>query len=305
MTRRKVLRRLLLVAALAGVGFGAYRAFWYTPVPPTVTPPEFKPSGDELPTNEQFAELCRTDVLAALEAGLNRYAREVKGYRVKLTKRERIGGELHPEEVVKVSVAHDPLRVRMDWEKGARKTLGFLTVGALYAEGQNKNQTTVWRPDALLDKTPSVDPLGKDFRQSARHAARYAITESAFDKSMLRTLTAWRAAQQRGDAKPVYVGLEKREELGGRWVHVVRRACPVPEVDSFSLSEQPSKDAHKIKNDGHSEVTIMLDAETWLQTGTHLKRIDGEATATYFFRDFEPNPTFPPDTFTVEGLKKK
>lgn len=302
MTRRRILVGLVAVAALGGA---AYRAFWYTPVPAAVKPPEFTPSGDELPTNEAFAELCRTDVLAALEMGLTRYAREVKSYRVTLTKRERIGGELHPEEVVRVSIAHEPLRVRMDWQKGARKTLGFLTVGALYAEGQHGNQTKVWRPDAILDKTPSVDPLGKDFRQSVRSAARYTIIESAFDKSMLRTLTAWRAAQKRGEAKPVYVGLEKREELGGRMVHVIRRACPVPEVDSFSLSEEPSKDPVKIKNDGHSEVTILLDAESWLQTGTHLKRADGETTATYFFRDLDLNPTFPPDTFTVEGLKKK
>lgn len=302
MTRRRLLVVLLLLVGFGGV---AYRAFWYTPVPPAVKPPEFTPSGDALPTNEEFAELCRTDVLAALEVGLTRYAREVKGYRVTLTKRERIGGELHPEEVVRVSVAHEPLRVRMDWQKGARKTLGFLTVGALYAEGQHENQTKVWRPDALLDKTPSVDPLGKDFRQSARSAARYTIIESAFDKSMLRTLTAWRAAQKRGDAKPVYVGLEKPAELGGRAVHVIRRSCPVPEVDSFSLREEPSKDPQKIKNDGHSEVTIMLDAELWLQVGSHLKRADGQTTATYYFRDLDLNPTFPADTFTVEGLKKK
>jgi hypothetical protein len=304
-TRRKIIRAVLLVAILAGIGWGAYRLFWYEPVPPTVAPPDFNPTGDELPTNEQFAELCRTDVLAALEVGLTRYAREVKGYRAVLHKRERIGGVLHEPEVVRVAIAHDPLRVRMMWDKGARKTLGFLTVAALYSEGQNGNQTKVWRPDAILDKTPSVDPMGKDFRQSARHAARYTMTESAFDKSMLRTLMAWREARNRGDAPPVYVGFEKVEELGGRMAHIIRRTCPVPEVDSFAMTEAPSKDPAKIKNDGHSEVTIMLDAETWLQTGTFLKRIDGETTASYYFRDVELNPTFPPETFTVEALKKK
>jgi hypothetical protein len=301
MTRRKVLLRLLSVAVLVGAVFGAYRAFWYTPVPPAVTPPDFTPAGDELPTNEQFAELCRTDAVAALEAGLTRYAREVKdGYRVQLTKRERIGGELHPEEVVRVSVAYGPLRVRMDWHKGARNGLA----AALYADGQNNNETRVWRPDSFI-KSASIDPMGKDLLQSARHAARYTITESSFDKSMLRTLTAWRAARKRGDPPPAYLGLETREEVGGRAVHVLRRSCPVPELDSFSLSEEPSKDPQKIRNDGHSEVTILLDAERWLQIGTHVKRQDGETTATYYFRDFEPNPTFPADTFTAEGLKKK
>ena len=95
------------------------------------------------------------------------------------------------------------------------------------------------------------------------------------------------------------------EKTGGRLCHVIRRTCPVPEVDSFALDESPSKDAAKIKNDGHSEVTILLDAETWLQVGTALKRADGEPTASYYFRDVELNPPFPPDTFTVDALKKK
>ena len=139
---------------------------------------------------------------------------------------------------------------------------------------QNGNETTVWRPNGFL-RTVSVGVKDSD----ARRAARYTIVESAFDKSMLRTLVAWGEAQKRGDPKPVWVRTAQEDAVGGRLCHVIRRTCPVPEVDSFALDESPSKDAAKIKNDGHSEVTILLDAETWLQVGTELKRADGEPTA--------------------------
>ena len=60
--------------------------------------------------------------------------------------------------------------------------------------------------------------------------------------------------------------------------------------------------------EGFTEVTIYIDAERRLQVGTELYRTEPDGTrvlvGTYYQRDVELNPTFPPDVFTLEGLKK-
>ena len=46
----------------------------------------------------------------------------------------------------------------------------------------------------------------------------------------------------------------------------------------------------------------MIDTERWLQVGTELRRGD-VLIGSYYYRDLELNPAFPPGTFTMPGLK--
>ena len=82
------------------------------------------------------------------------------------------------------------------------------------------------------------------------------------------------------------------------------RTCPHREADSFSLDEAAPTDPRQIEREGFDAVTIYIDAEMWIQTGTELKRSNGDLVGSYYFRDLELNPTFTADEFTLEGLKK-
>ena len=310
---RRMVRRagvlVLAAAVLAGAGYAGYALFWHEPPPPPAEPPKLVDAGDRLPTADEFAELARTDAVRMLEAGLTRYKREVPGgFRARLHKQERIAGTLHPPERVRIAVRNDPPAVSMIWEEGARKVFGSTLVGALYPYTDAKGAETdpaamaVWRPGALLS-WKHVEVKG----DSARGAARYCITDSGFAPAMLRTHAAWKRAKDRGDPAPAYLGLRPVDELGGRVCHVVRRDCPHPEADSFALDEERPTDPKRVARDGFDRVTIMVDAETWLQIGTELTRTNGDVVGRYYFRDVElfagPMPAEPFAVATVKAAR--
>jgi hypothetical protein len=148
----------------------------------------------------------------------------------------------------------------------------------------------------------------------AKSQSRYCIRDAGLYRSMLRTHTAWKARAAAGELKTEYLG-KKAVEAVGRECHVVKRICPRVELDAFEIRGQASTDPKAVATEGHTEVTIYIDAERWLQVGSELYRTEPDGTRTepdgtrvlvgaYYFRDVELNPTFPPDTFTPEGLKK-
>ncbi|MBX9579259.1 MAG: hypothetical protein K2X87_03040 [Gemmataceae bacterium] len=232
------------------------------------------------------------------------------GFRAVIHKRERIGGTLHPAERVRVAVRNDPPAVSMIWEAGARKDIvGSTPVAALYPYTDGKTPPkadpaamAAWRPDAWLEsgKWKHVEVKG----DLARAAARYCITDSGFEPAMLRTHAAWKRAKERGDPTPSYLGLKPADELGGRACHVIRRTCPHTEADSFALDEERPTDPKRVARDGFDQVTIFVDAETWLQVGTELKKANGELVGEYYFGNVELFPdAVPAEPFAVATIK--
>lgn len=305
---RRVVLVLIAAVILAGSGYVAYSVYW----PPTaehVDTPTFTPSTDPLPQTDQFAHLAQTDPVGMYEACLSRYAKEVKGFRATLDKHERVRGKLNDREVVRIVVAGEvpeqpgtepKLRVRMVWDEGAQKDLiGNSVLGTLFVAGENNNEMRTWRDSKFL-REMSIDPKV----QLARDASRYCIQDAGIYRGMLRTYTAWKQRKDAGVLRAEYVGTQVSDRAGGRTCHVVRRTCATPEVDSFALDEAAPTDAKTVARDGATEITVMIDAERWVQIGSVLKRHDGSLLAEYYFRDLELTTIpFPPDTFTMDGLK--
>lgn len=301
MTRRWVVLALVALPFVI-LAVGSYFLFFRTETPPSVVPTVFEDTKDGLPTPERFAELAQTDPVAMLNACLSRYTREAKGFRATMEKQEQLKGTLHPPEVLKVSIREEPVAVSMRWVSGARPFLRMTTQGVAYEEGQNGNQMRAWQPDAIsILRKEKLDPKGF----FARDAARYCITDAGLLPTMLRTRDIWDERQKAGEFKFIYHGIRPVEKLGGRSCHVLERICPRREMDSFARNEATPTDAKLIERDGFDSVTIYIDAETWLQTGTELKQSAGNLVGAYYFRDMEFNPTFTADEFTLDGLKKK
>jgi len=304
MSRRRVLLVAVLLGVLALLGSGGYFLFLRTPAPATVKPTEFQDTRDGLPSEAQFAELARTDPVALLDVCLSRYTREVAGFRATLEKQEFLGGTLHPVELLKVSIREKPVAVSMRWIRGARPDfLGIHTQGVAYVEGENKDAMLTWRPEARLQmlREKTLDPKDPLF---ARKASRYCIKDAGFLPTMLRTRDTWAERQKAGELRFVYHGVRPIEKLGNRPCHVIERTCPHRELDSFSRDEATPTDPKRIDSEGFDTVTIYIDAEHWIQTGTELKRSNGDLMGSYFFRDLERNPMFDAQEFKLEGLKR-
>jgi hypothetical protein len=243
-----------------------------------------------LPSDTEFEALVRADPVAALDAAVRRYHREVKGFRATFHKQERIGGKLREPEVIRVAFRDEPFSVLMLWEQG-----GGLGQGTLYVRGENGGQMKVWVSRLF---TKSVDPRGS----MPRDSARYGIEGFGLGQSTRRAFAAWEGAKERGELRAEYLGRRVVPDLG-RECHVVKRTCPADEIDGFT---DDVKEAVTDKNrpDSFRTVTLYLDCETWLQIGTEQHRSDGELVARYFFRDVQLNPPFDKGTFTTASFKR-
>lgn len=248
----------------------------------------------ERPSPTEWESLLTTDPVAALQAARDRYAAEVTGVRMVMHKQERLGGVLHPPEVVDVLVRETPYAVRMVWRTGSRKVLGTAVEGTLYAAGENGGRMTVWRPTALASFLRFYDLSPTD--APARSASRYSLTEAGLGHTLGRTLAAWGRARDGGHGTIDSLGCRPIPDLAGRPCHVLRRTCTPPEGDRF-LTADPDP-----SGDPFATATIYLDPETWLQVGAELRRADGELVGRYLFQHVQLNPTLTANDFTREAL---
>lgn len=253
---------------------------------------------DDLPTastaggpvsEDLFAEQLRTDPVAALQASIAAYPHT--GFTAEFRKRERMGGKLADEEVIRVAVQDDPHSVLMLWQQG-----GGAGQGTLYVKGQNGGKMKVWMFRKLVQ---DVDPQGFVPKQSAR----YTIEEFGIEQSTKRTLRAWAAIKDAGELKCEYLGRKVMAEAGGRECFVLRRTSPVDTIDPFVTGGPAVEVTDKNRRDSFRAVTVYLDCETRLQVGTEQHRHDGELIASYWFRDVNLKPEFDADTFTTKSFR--
>ncbi|MDY3559857.1 DUF1571 domain-containing protein [Gemmata sp. JC673] len=314
----------LIVAVLALIACGGYVAYdQLFRAPPPPPPLAHEDHGDKLPTQNEFDTLARTDPVKALSMCLTRYQREVHGMRCVLEKQERVQGKPEPPQPPPVEVLElcvrgdvpDPetkktaIEVAAKWRSGARSFLGSEITGTLFserpeAEGGLGNKAVTWRPKAFVSKLSTPIPPDSPL---ATGQSRYCVRDAGLYRTMLRTHEAWKDRQETGKFKYEYLGTKPVEKAGNRECHVIRRMCEGVEVDAFQLGGAASKDPKVIAAEGFTEVTIFIDRERWLQVATETLRDAPGGTkvtiGTYYFRDIELNPTFPPDTFTAAWLK--
>jgi hypothetical protein len=318
----------IVVILLGGAGYGVWTTL--TKGEPSPSAPEFKDDAKKpLAPAEEFERLAREDVVALLGQCLSRYTREVKGgAQFTLEKQERVQGkpkhpEMPPVEVIEVWVRGDvpdpetkktAIEVLMKWKSGARKVygLGAEIQGTFFserpkAEGGLDGKTVTWRPEAgRLTGGPLSEPMDPNIAL-AKDQSRYCIRDAGLYRTMLRTHEAWQTRQAAGELKTEYLGKRTPEKIG-RECHVIKRICARTEIDSFEVGGTATNDPKVVALEGFTEVTIYIDVERWLQVGTELYRTEPDGTrvlvGAYYMRDVQLNPDFPPNTFSIETMKK-
>ena len=231
-----------------------------------------------LPSPEQFARLCQNDVLQALEMSLLRYDREVAEYLCTMVKKERINGIDRPEETIRCAFRQKPFSVLMQWLKGQDKA-----DASLFVEGENSEHVLI-RPSGFKGTLVGyVERTTND--KEVLEASRYSVHEFGLERGSRRTLNAWRENQKQARFFVEYLGEKIIPEVGNRPCYVIKRTCNPPEEE------------------GMTEITIMLDKETWLQVGSVLK-CGERLIGSYYFKDIQLKPTFSPHQFRPETVKK-
>jgi hypothetical protein len=215
------------------------------------------------------------DPVAFLEDCLQHYEEHVQGYRLIFVKQEKVNGKLRPKEKIRAHFREKPFSVHMHWLAGAGQA-----IRSLYVDGENKN---------MIGARPTIEFLGVWWKTldnpAVKATSRFPVTEFGIYKGAKSTIDAMRAAETRKTLFVKYHGVECVKELGDRHCYkLVRGPYDPPEVD------------------GINELTVYIDAETLMQTGSILKDANGNLIAEYFFRDIELNPTFDPKLFTEKGI---
>lgn len=324
MSRRLLIASGVVALAAGGLGYVGYERY-SRPAAPPPPPPPFVDDGATLSTQQQFDKLAETDPVKMLHECVTRYGREVKGgAQFTLRKQERVQGKPKPPaappvEVINVCVRGDvpepgtektAIEVLMKWTSGARKPASDFTglarpiVATLFSEAAYPDGgKVIAHPGVVQDISEPMDPSSS----TAKGQSRFCIRDAGLYRSMRRTYAAWKARQDAGELDFKYLGKQTPEHIG-RECHVIRRTCRRVEVDAFNLGGTASTDPKVVAAEGFTEVTIFIDVERWLQLGTELHRTEPDGTrvlvGTYHFRDVQLNPTFAPDTFTKEALKK-
>lgn len=231
-------------------------------------------------------DLARKAPVELLRQCLIRYQdAKVSGYTCNFFMHEQVPGRppKDPEEV-ECWFKESPYSVMMHWKKGAG-----LAVASLYVAGECDNKMCVRPANKAAQIAVGLNggfvkrpPDGSE----AKESARYLITDFGLRCGTERTYKAWKALHEQGmTLNVVYKGKKAIDELGGRECHIITRYCDPPEEE------------------GLTDVTLYIDAETWFQLGSVLKSGD-KLIGSYWFRDVKLNPEFDAKQFKPETLKK-
>lgn len=325
----------LAVAVVGGVVYGVYTLVRPNPGSALGRGEAFVDDKKPLPPADEFEALAKTDPVRLLDRCLAKYLRlannrpdRVVGYRCTLEKTEWVEGSLHGTEQIQLAgrdtFSDDPQadpksQVRMIWDRGAKKAgvskeFEYEVKATLLVEVNREEERDgrteqvpgyeirTYRPTAPFKQEAQVPVNGS----GAKAHSRYCMRDAGLYRGLHRTYLAWKDRAKKGELKTEYLGKRAEPKVGGRVCYVIRRTCSRPEVDPFEVGGQPSTDVAVIDRDGHTEVTVLIDAELWLQVGTIIRRTDvtpERLIGEYYYRDIELNPVFPADTFTPEGTR--
>lgn len=172
---------------------------------PAKTSDTAKPS----PTADSAALLARA--LARLDG--------IKTYKVKITRLERVNGQLQPEEDILLSIRRDPKAVRLEWSSGPSKGREVI-----YSSAIDPRMIFVHMPPGAIPlpvmRIPVDSPL-------VMRNSRHAITEAGFDTILenLRKATGPNDNNGSASGELSYRGVEKAAGLDRPCHHFVRKTA--------------------------------------------------------------------------------
>lgn len=220
-----------------------------TPVEPMV----------EEPANEKPAE-DPDQTLRRLLADAEKRLKAMPTYQVDITRVERVGSQLQPEEKALLSIRREPKAVRLEWPEGPSKGREVIYSASLDDRKMHVNMANAAIPMPRMS-LPVDSPL-------ALRSSRHAITEAGFD-----TIFDNLSGQLEGPGRTpppggrlTYKGLQTPENMD-QTCHLIQRITPEKEI-----------------------WRVYLDAETLMPVVVTAHQVDGALLERYAYTNLRPNP---------------
>jgi Protein of unknown function (DUF1571) len=196
-------------------------------------------------------------ILSRAEAKLD----ALQTYQMRVSRLERVNGQLQPEEEILLSIRRDPKAVRLEWGSGPSKGREVI-----YSSKLDPRMIFVHMPPSGIPlpvmKIPVDSPL-------VMRNSRHAINEAGLDTIVDNLRKAERGGENAASSSGVlsYKGTEKPAQVGRTCHHFVRRT--------------PSAETWNIYLDEHSLLPCMVYAQD--SHGALIER--------YVYREIRENPT--------------
>jgi hypothetical protein len=201
------------------------------------------------------------DQLRSLLARTRAKLETMSTYRVDITRVERVGNQVQPEEDVVLCIRRNPKAVRLEWPGGPSKGREVIYSAAVNPKTMFVNMTNSSLPIPRMS-FPIDSPL-------VLRTSRHPITEAGFDTIVdgLEKYSAADAAGVKKDGKLVYKGVERPRGLDTP-CHLLERTTP-----------------------GGETWQVYLDTRTLMPAvAVAFRAADGELIERYTYRNLRPNP---------------
>jgi hypothetical protein len=165
------------------------------------------------------AQASPEDTLRAVLAKAKSRLEAMSAYQVKITRVERVGGELQPEEEAMLSIRRNPRAVRLEWSDGPSKGREVIFSSAVNNRMMYVNMGNSALPISRMS-IPVDSPL-------ALRNSRHPITEAGFD-TIFENLAAHekpQTATSPGTGKLEYKGI-MQPKGADQACHLLERASP-------------------------------------------------------------------------------
>ena len=194
-------------------------------------------------------------ILASSEARLQ----SLKTYQVKISRTERVGGRILPEEQIVLSIRREPKAVRLEWADGPNQGREVI-----YSAQLDDKSLFVHMPKSAIPLPTMKIPVDSPM---VMKNSRHSITEAGFDPTIQHLLKAQDGSHKAELGRLAYRGVEKPPGLD-RPSHVFTRYAPSGET-----------------------WTVFLDASTLLPCMVVAKDSSGELNERYIYHDVRENPS--------------
>jgi len=222
-------------------------------------------------------KLAKTDHVALLKMGLERYATSVQDYTCLFVKQERISGSMRPEQHIKAKFRERPFSVAMEWVKNV--PLGDRVI---YVEGRHNGMMLI-RPKGIWKNilgTVARDPTSKQVMANTLRP----VTQFGFRRSLENLLGVYELAEGRSEAVNTFEGYK---QIGDEKVLVLVRMLP-------ARDDYPAK-----------KTVVYLSVDRLVPLGVEGYDWDDRLFCRYFFKDVKFNVGLTDRDFTPEanGMK--
>jgi outer membrane lipoprotein-sorting protein len=208
--------------------------------------------------------------------------RTIQDYTCLFIKRERINGQLLPEEYVNMKSRTRPFSIYLKWQRP------YDGREAIYVEGQQDGKLMVHSTgvEKVVGGTVALNPRGEMAMENSRHD----VTEAGIGNLIEQLVTRWDAERKLGQTQ---VEIKENAAVDGRPCILVKTTHP----------NDPRRYAYyrsRVFIDKEHGLPIRFEGYDWPRRGSPP---DGDKVEEYTYRDLKFNVSLTSVDFSVENPK--